>query len=266
MTNFRRIIYFIATVIIIVCAILLFTAYDPGNPTHRRYSSEVVLTIGDPGDIGLSGEIVLSKDLGIPRNDEQKPRLVVCNKEKYEEASSPPEDNTKCIHFSKDIVNYRIPDFVTDDFMAEAKNSRGLLINQKRNYEQIKEIAKACIEKGIPLWLFVRHNTLVDNEYHEIVEETGGRILYYFSTEGYVNPTDHQLALIIAGTLCFLVSLIILEKLAKLIMWLLPDSGKPKSSVVVPEHKSSRKARNTVDDYDQFMRSAGENARKTLDD
>lgn len=62
------------------------------------------------------------------------------------------------------------------------------------------------------------------------------------------------------------VFVILWEMVAKFFTFALPIIHKPKSSVVVYEHRTSRKARHAVDDYEQFMRSAGDNARNTLDD
>ena len=261
MKTFRRILFILSLVVVMASLGLLLTNYTPFNPTHRRYSSETVLTKGDTNDIGNSGENVLSKDLSIPRNDKQNPQLVVCN-------TTPKNlpQNAECIYNSNDIQNYRRPDFVTDEIIVESKNGRRLLISYERDYQQIQEIALASIALKRPLWLYVRHNTDVDTEYHAIVESTGGRIVYYFATDEYANLVDLILTRILAGALGIMIFTMLWELVAGFFAFILPTTRTPKSSVVISEHKTSRKARHSVDDSEQFMRSAGDNARKTLDD
>lgn len=261
MKTFRHTAFVLALLTIIVCLGLLLTSYTPFNPTHRRYSSETVLTMGDSNDIGDSGENVLSKDLGLPRNDEQIPQLIICN--------TTPKNlpkNAKCIFNSDEIENYRQPDFVSDEIIAESKNAKRLLISYERDYQQIQEIAIASKALKRPLWLYVRHNTEVAPEYHAIVESTGGRIVYYFATDGYANLIDLILTRILAGALGMMVIVMLWEMVAGIFAFSLPTMHQPKSSVVVHEHKTSRKARHAVDDYEQFVRSAKDNARNTLDD
>jgi hypothetical protein len=261
MKTFRRLTFIFALIIVGICIGLLITSYTPFNPTNRRYSSRPVDTTGNSNDIGLSGEKVLSDDLGIPRNDEQTPRLVVCNT-RYEN-SSPPEKNTKCIYYSNEITNYRIPDFVSDDIIAESKNRR---VWYKRDLDQIRAFTLASKELHRPLWVYVRHNTEVPEEYHEIVNTTGGRIVYYFATDGYVAPIDFNLLLMITGALGTMVVVLLWKIFAGFFAFIRRNTPKPKSSVVVPEHKTSRNAKNAVDSSEDFMRNAGDSARNTLDE
>lgn len=52
---------------------------------------------------------------------------------------------------------------------------------------------------------------------------------------------------------------------SKIVTFFSPNPNK-KSSVAISPHKSSKKAEHSFYEYDRFMRDAGENARKTLDD
>ena len=260
MKTFRRLIFVLALLVTAVSVALLVTNYDPSNPTNRRYSSEVVKTTGDSNEIGLSGERVLSKDLGLPRNDLETPRLAVCNTN----PKNLPKD-TECIYYSDEIENYRVPDFVSSDIIAESKNAKRLLTSYERDYQQIQEIAMASKALNRPLWLYVRNNTLVDTEYREVVESTGGRIVYYFATDGYVNPIDFNLFRILAGALGVMVVVLLWEMLAGFFAFIQRNTPKPKSSVAIPVHKTLRNAQNAVDDYERFVRHAGDNARNTLD-
>jgi len=256
----RRIIFTLALLTIAVCGGLLVTNFDPTNPTHRRYSSELVLSTGEaPSDrIGADGERVLGKDLRIIHNEAMIPVSVFCNP-RYEN-TDPPTKNTECVYFSDTIENYRIPDFLTDGYIAESKNSAKLAISYERDYKQIQAFATASAELNRPFYIYVRHNTIVDPEFDALFENIDGGIVYYFATDDYVNPTDLHLLLGIIGGLSIIVIWI---GISKIVTFIMPT---PKSSVVVPEHKASRKARKAVDDYNDFMRNAGDSARKTLDD
>lgn len=261
MTTLRRIVFSIALAIVVVCAGLLITNFDPNNPTHRRYSSEVVLSTGEaPSDtIGWDGERVLSKDLNHPKNDENIPVLAFCNS-RFEESGQPPAKHVECIYFSDAIENYRVPDFYSDDYIAESKNSATLMIGQERNYKQIQAFAIASADLGRPLYIFVRHNTRVDAQYYDLFDNIEGGIIHYFQTTGYTDQTDFYLLLGIIGGLSVI---IIWVGISRIVTYFMPT---PKSSVVVPEHKASRKARKSFDDYDDFMSNAGDSARRTLDD
>lgn len=257
----RRILLFSALMVIVGCAILLITAYDPSNPTHRRYSSEVVITTGKDKDIGDSGEEVLSKDLRMPINDRQSPRQVICNT-RFEN-QPPPESNTECILYSDNIVNHRRPDFISleQGIIADSKNRK---IWNKSDIEQIREFAIAAEEFNLTLWIYVRQNTVVADDYHEVVESTGGRIIYYFQTEQpYIDPIDFYL---LAGIVGGLGIILIWATIPGITVFFISTPQSPKSSIAISPHKSSRKAKQSFDTYDHFMRNASDNARKTLDD
>ncbi len=264
MKKLRSLIFLIATLVIIVCVGLLVTNFDPNNPTQRRYSSERVLSTGEaPSDeIGRSGEDVLEKDLKFTRNDADIPVMVVCNS-RYE-GTVPPAKNTQCFYFSDAIDNYRVPDFVSDNLIAESKNVRDLLITQERNYQQIQAFALTAKDLNRPLYIYVRHDTRVDPEYHALFHDIDGGIVYYFRTNNHIlDQTDVILLLVIISSLFVMVGWMFITKLMLFIMQRRP---KPKSPVAISEHKTSRKARQSVNDYNQFMLDAKDNARRTLDD
>lgn len=262
MKTLRRLVFAIATLVIIVCAGLLITNFDPTNPTHRRYSSETVLSTGDApsDDIGRDGERVLSKDLGVPRNDADIPVLVVCNT-RFKDAP-PPAKNTECFFYSDDIENYRVPDFLTDDYIAESKNAEKLLVTQDRDYKQIKAFAVASAGLNRPLYIYVRHNTKVDAEFYELFAGIDGGVIHYFMTKEHVDPIDFYLLLGIVASLSVIILWIVISNIVSFLMPFTP----PQSSVAIKPHKTSRKAKQSVDEYDKFMRNAGDNARKTLDE
>lgn len=182
----RRIALVAALVGIIVCIVLLLN-FTASNPTHRRYSSRVPLTTGQANGnaIGLDAEQILAKDLGVPRNEERDQRKCLCG---TSGKTDPTQCNT-CIVSLASITTYRVPDFVSSKFIADSKNQRQLLV-QDRDFEQLRDYAEAAEALGIPLWVFTRVNTTVDPEYREVVRSTGGDIVYYFAVPGYEDPTD----------------------------------------------------------------------------
>ncbi len=186
----------IALVGVCVCAVLLLDITAP-NPTRRRASSQPPTTTGEgsTAEIGLSGEDVLAHDLGLPRNEDSDQRVCFCGPT----YTAPSADCQSCLLRLETINNHRRPDFVGANFIAEAKNRQTLLVS---DLAQIRDYADAARALGVPLWLYVRVNTLVAPEIADIVGATGGRVVYYFATPGYVDPVRGPAA---AGLLGFAV-------------------------------------------------------------
>jgi hypothetical protein len=179
----------------IVCAVILLDATAP-NPTHRRHSSQMPVTTegGTTREIGLSGEEVLALDLGLPRNELSEQRQCICGAG----SNPPPSECNSCLLHLDSVTAFRRPDFVANGFIAEAKNRRALLANQT-NLAQIRDYATAARELKVPLWLFVRADSLVDSEYQEIVRSTGGGIVFYFATPGFADPVSSAAAIGVIG-------------------------------------------------------------------
>jgi hypothetical protein len=182
----RRVAFVLALLGIIVCIVLLLN-FTASNPTHRRYSSKTPLTTGQASgyDIGSDAERILSKDLGLPRNEQPDERQCICGV-----ATAVPRTacNTCVVHLTT-VDSYRRPDFVSSKFIAEAKNRQNLLVGD-RDFAQIRDYADAAKALDMPLWVFVRVDTTVESEYREIVRSTGGDMVFYFTVPGYEDPTD----------------------------------------------------------------------------
>ena len=86
------------------------------------------------------------------------------------------------------------------------------------------------------------------------------------SKEFYRNITDFPFFSLLALGLGSTVILLIWEVIAKLFPIFRTRQQHSKSTIAISPHQSSRKAKATFDDYDQFLQSASERARKTLDD
>jgi hypothetical protein len=182
----RRLVLAISLLIIVICSVLLLNVTAP-NPTHRRYSSQSPLMTGQgsANQIGLSAEQILSADLHLPRNDEPDQRQCVCN----EAGKVDPNSCRICIVKSTNIDTYRRPDFVGVRFLAESKNTRGILYDS-RDAAQIADFVTAAKETGYPLWVYTRVNTVFPADLQALISSTGGGVVPYFTTAGYSDPTD----------------------------------------------------------------------------
>lgn len=180
----RRLIILASLVGIAVCIIYLLN-FTADNPTGRRYSSSLVTITGKPGNIGDSGEDVLAKDLKLPNNNRAGQQKCICD---HDQVSSPSGCST-CILYGEfpSVDNFERPDFVGKGFIAESKN-----VAELNTYTQLKGYAEAARYKGLKLWVFVRVDTKVDSRYDDLVEGTGGDIVYYFAVPGYEDPTDRR--------------------------------------------------------------------------
>lgn len=192
---FRRGVMGLTAIGIVVCVVLLLN-FTAENPTGRRYSSSNPLMAGDTNAIGYSGEKVLAKDLDLPRNEIA--RQCICS----DNYTPPSSECASCFVRLSSVTTYRIPDFVCSDFLAESKN-RGVW--NKSDLEQITDYAEAARSLGIPLWIFVRVDSVVPQEYDDLAESTGGDVVYYFITSpDYKDRTDHlAMAGLISGTIIF---------------------------------------------------------------
>jgi hypothetical protein len=178
-----------AVSVITTClSIVLLLNITASNPTHRRYSSESpVMKDTSSNEIGLAGERVLSLDLGAPRNDLPTERQCFCNSPYH--ANPGVNECRSCIAQVQLTSQFRRPDFVTPDFIAESKNAQGLLY-ERRDFDQIGDYVLAARLMSRPLWVYVRVDTKVDAEYIEMVRSTGGDVVFYFTTPDYQDPTD----------------------------------------------------------------------------
>ncbi|MBZ0281543.1 MAG: hypothetical protein K8L97_12460 [Anaerolineae bacterium] len=191
----RRSIMVFALLVGVICVVLLINFTAP-NPTGRRYSSETPLTTGDAQgwEIGRDGERVLSKDLHLLTNNDPAQTQCICSTG----SNRRPNQCKVCIAELASLANFRVPDFVAPDFMAESKNEQGLLY-YGREISQISDYALAAHLTGRHLWIYVRVDTEVADEFIRLVESTGGDVVYYFTTPGYVDPVDQTAQAGLAG-------------------------------------------------------------------
>lgn len=182
---------FIFRLIALICliaftiSILLLLNITAPNPTGRRYSSQPPLTVGDGQQIGASAEWILAQDLHLPNNNDPDQRQCICSA-----GRRTPRKCNVCVHTQASLSSsYRIPDFISPHFIAESKNRNDLLYTG-REVDQLQDYALAALMLKIPLWVYVRVDTPVAPEFTALAESTGGGVVYYFTTEGFVDPVD----------------------------------------------------------------------------
>lgn len=260
----RRLSFAPILLLILLSLILLLNITAP-NPTLRRYSSQPVIATGDSARIGLSGERILSLDLGVPRNDTADTVQCVCNP-RYEGQAAPTGCDV-CVGYSETITNHRRPDFVTDSYIADSKNKRQLLVTDEHDYPQMREISQAALNIGVPFWIYVRVDTRVDDAYLEMTRATGGDVVYYFTHNAitYIDPVDRFAINLLIVSLVLLGLLILWEMIWRYQVWR-SQRIQPDTIVIEPEppHPVNR-AINKTQSAEDFMRRTEEQKRRDID-
>jgi hypothetical protein len=208
MKRIRRILLTLFQLIAVASILLLLNVTAP-NPTHRRYSSEMPITTGQAGpqEIGASAERILSNDLRLPNNNDADQLQCICSSTSDVRRSY----CRACLAVVQSVSNYRIPDFVGPDFIAESKNTQGLLY-AGREVDQIRDFVTASLMMRRPLWLYVRTNTDVAPEFAALVNSTGGGIVHYFTVPGYADPIDSTARAGLIVAIIGIISLIVLGR------------------------------------------------------
>jgi hypothetical protein len=199
MKNFWRVLFTVSMSVVAVSVILLLNFTAP-NPTGRRYSSEMPVTTGQGNaeQIGLSGERILSRDLGLPRNE--TPAQCICSTRVDDSdlpSIAPVSDDgftwaqcSFCITRIAIEKEFRRPDFVNSALIVESKNVVELPSANSDLISQIRDYATAALATNRTLWIYTRTNTEVAPEFIRLAESTGGGVVPYFTVPGYVDPVD----------------------------------------------------------------------------
>jgi hypothetical protein len=241
----------VALVVFFISVLLLSNITAP-NPTHRRYSSEMPLTTGQGNGkaIGDSAEAILSADLRLPNNNAPDQLQCLCKNM----SSANGKTCNLCLPVSDLQSDFRVPDFIAPDFMAESKNTQNLLYTG-REYDQISDYALAAKLLNRPLWVYIRVNTTVAPDFYEIVHSTGGDVVPYFTVPGYVDPVDDaaRKAAIASGAI------------AVGLVWIQRRSQKPKIIPAKPKEPVDATARKMTHAED-FAASAKDRLQAKVDE
>ncbi|MCB9458980.1 MAG: hypothetical protein H6670_04975 [Anaerolineaceae bacterium] len=168
---------------IIIAGIVLLLNFTAPNPTGRRYSSEVVNLDLSNGDRGTDGERILATDLNAPNNNLEK--HCICGA-----VATTTSQCNLCRVTITSVNTYRLPDFFTEAYIADSKNRNSWQSLDTREYAQMTDYADAAIALDIPLWVFVRVDTIVDQPMYDLVRSTGGDIVHYFAVPDWVDPVN----------------------------------------------------------------------------
>ncbi|HVU10413.1 MAG TPA: hypothetical protein VHD90_04005 [Phototrophicaceae bacterium] len=252
----RRLIFVVALLVALAAIVLLLNFTAP-NPTGRRYSSEPVQITGNAQVIGASGEVILAYDLRLPDNDNSDQRQCFCN-----DVTKPPSSKCNtCLVSDSSIATYRIPDFVSPNFIAEAKNRQNLLFSYSDQVDQISDYVTAALLLKRPLWLYTRVDTVMSPEFDALVASTGGGVVPYFATPGYVDPVDQIARPGLIAALIVLVLSAIWEIGAGLVSApRQPQAPKP-AQPADPHTKAARKAAAAED----FLKAARDHHQRKID-
>lgn len=210
----RRTLILIALIALIISFFLsaIYDALFVEHPTGRRYGSEITLNAGTTAEIGDDGERTLAKDLLLSNNNNSGKQCICSSR--Y--ATNLPTSNCNSCLFTGDNISstHRIPDFVAPNYIAESKNV--LQLSRSRDYMQIQDFATAAITLDVPLWVYVRVDTVAQQRFYDVVEPTGGGIVPYFTYEGYSDDIDRASRIGTAISLAALIIFVLIELRAML--------------------------------------------------
>lgn len=217
----RRLLSVLRWGILIAFVLITVLVTPPVNPTGRVESSRQVTTGGSPAQIGASGERALAQDLDVVNNNVA--RVCVCDQNRGLVAGC----NACAVNLVlSGEVSYRVPDFITSEYIADAKNV-ARFPDPGIQY-QITDFIAAAHLMHVPLWIYVRRDTEVDPTWRTRIEETGGGVIRYFRTSPiYAEPLSYLL--ILRSLLDLLTPLVGLLVLVTIMEWV-PRSRRPSSA------------------------------------
>ncbi|MBZ0295030.1 MAG: hypothetical protein K8L99_20875 [Anaerolineae bacterium] len=188
-----RLALMVALLVVMIGAFLIVLNITHPNPTGRRYSSEVIDLTLPSHQKGLQAEAILEKDLHTARNDSSGNRQCICT-----DADDPPIPLacTSCLAYIPELQNNRRPDFMTDRYIAEVKNHGEGLYESQRDLDELADYVIAAQTLRLPLWVYLRTNIPVPDDFRVLIEATGGGVVSYLAVPDYVD-TVGQIALVV---------------------------------------------------------------------
>lgn len=210
-------------------------------------SSTVEVAGATTQEVGDSGERVLSKDIGLLRNDAPEGgRICICASEMVARQSNRCNIAPVVAPIS---AGCNIPDFVSDDFIAEAKNVALL-----QSTDQLRAFILMATEMKRPLWIYVRTDTNVVDELVSRVSETGGGIVWYFRPPGIVDEWAERGKVVAAFSIVTILALVFFPNL---------PSG-PRRPHPVPKPKQPPSS--PIDELERLQKRTRENTQRRIDE
>jgi hypothetical protein len=128
-----------------------------------------------------------------------------------------------------------------------------LLYTHTDQVDQIADYVTAAQVMQRPLWLFVRVDTILDPVFYQLAESTGGGVVRYFATPGYVDPVDQAAskALPIAAILVIITG-----------VW---EVGAQRTRAPRPPQNPVAEAKRKTDSAEDFVKAAKDRAQRKID-
>ncbi len=181
----KRALFFACLLVSAVSVLLLLNVTAP-NPTGRRYASAPTVWNNGRCD-GKAAENILAQDLNLVHNEKVEKTQCVCQPNLAPNAL--PSICGVCSAYSSHVSprqRAHVPDFVSPHFIADAK----CVTNLTTNTNQLEAFADMSEQLGVPFWIFVRMDTEIAPRYIAMTRASGGDVVRYFLTPGYVDPVD----------------------------------------------------------------------------
>ncbi|MBN1286269.1 MAG: hypothetical protein JXB47_12795 [Anaerolineae bacterium] len=160
------------------------------------------------------------------------------------------------VHLPISATNYRIPDFVGPDYIADSKNVSGDFTN---SLDQLQDFANAAATLGYSFWIYVRADTTPAPEHYEIARSTGGDVVHYFVGEDYHDGVDQAATIGVVASMAVAGGMIVLEIR---VLWGSRRRPKRPPSEPRPRHDALGRAIQAVEDADEFKKRSKESGRR----
>jgi len=215
----RRITLLVMGLLAVLSTTLLLNFTAP-NPTGRRYSSANPVDLAKTIDTSdwRAAEMILERDLGAPFNDTAQTRTCLCNQQNHK--TPPNRCNTCALPPVELSQSFALPDFITDEYLADSK-----YVQRFSSDSQIEDFLAYAELANYEVWIFVRVDSDFSVQTAQRIAATGGRIVPYFVTAGYVDPIDRAASNVLIISLVVIAVLLGLE--AVLYIRRQHESGEP---------------------------------------
>lgn len=236
--------------VVMIAAFLIVLNITHPNPTGRRYSSEMIDLNISSQEKGLQAEAILESDLHTMRNDSPGNRQCICTN-----ASTPPVSSacTSCMAYIPELQINRRPDFITERYIAEVKNHGKGLYQSRRDMEELTDYVIAAQTLRLPLWIYLRTDTPIPDEFRVLIEATGGGVVSYLAVPGYVDVVG-QTALVV----------LVLSSGALTLLFFIEQ--RPRHARVIAAPAPGPTPAQPIDELETFVKRSRDKAQRRIDE